>query len=67
MRLSAPRIEPIGMDEYAASANGTDRSAVNIARMWLRHPALKEAHRAMGPHLTGPSATVPRRARELHG
>ena len=65
MRLSAPRIEPIGMDEYEARSDGRDRSAVNIGRMWLRYPALKDAHRAMGPHLMGPSATVPVREREL--
>ena len=65
MRLSAPRIEPIGMDEYLAQSGGADRSAVNIGRMWLRYPALKEVHRAMGPHLMGPAATVPVREREL--
>lgn len=68
--MSVPRIEPASMEAYLDHPRpGPPRpvasSPVNIARMWLRYPALMEAHHVMGHHLMGPGSRLSRRDREL--
>lgn len=70
MRPDAPRIEPVSMEEYLRHPSpGPPRplesTPVNIARMWLRHPRLMEAHHVVGRHLMGPDSSLSRREREL--
>jgi len=70
VKLTRPRIEPASMQEYLSHPRpGPPRPAattpVNIARMWLRHPELMQAHHVLGAHLVGPGSTLPRREREL--
>jgi alkylhydroperoxidase family enzyme len=56
-------------DFHAHPRPGAERplasTPVNIVRMWLRYPKLMKAHHALGEHLLGSDATLPRREREL--
>ena len=70
MKLTRPRVEPVSMEEYLRHPHpGTPRalasSAVNLSRTWMRFPALMAARAALGRHLLGPDASLPRREREL--
>ena len=71
MRLSAPRIPPVTLEEYRAiqeSVMGTtpnpDAPVLNISRTWAHHPALMKARAPLVRHLVAESS-LPPREREL--